>query len=213
MGIMFRTPDILSDITKQSHYDEVDNYHDERIEVQKTEVKLLRELYRMVDEGVPLSQTQLMNRANVTSGTVKYYDYIFKDMVDMFCLFYPASKTKRKNSKFQKAKELLDKHDIRDFDTLSNKAIKEIIDLALTADINNDKYALLVDGLYKSGIVDETFNDKAYMPTEAAFSFLGQRYIHPDFEGLDINGMEKLVFEKYKRVQELKAECDRMKAE
>lgn len=235
MGIMFRTPDILSDITKQSHYDELDNYHDESIEVQKTEVKLLRTLYRMIEEKVPLSQTQLMKRANpkkdkddksvslsqeqlmnrvkATNGTVKYYDYIFKDMVDMLCLFNPAPKRKSVSPNYQEAKKLLDKNDIHDFDTLQSKAFQEIIALALTAGMGNDKYAALVDDLHNSGIVNKTFNEKAVMPTEAAFSFLGQRYIHPDFVSLDINEMKRLVFEKYKKVQELKAEYDRLKAE
>ncbi len=211
MSIMFRTPELLSDITKQSHYDEVDNYHDESIEVQKTEVKLLKTLNRMVEEGVPLSQTQLMRRTGTTSGTVGYYDYIFKDVIDMLCLFYPASPTKTsRNPRFQEAKALMDKHDIHDFETLEKKVIEAIFGPIING---NDELALLADDLCEKGVVNEIFRKKAFEPLDAMFSFLGQRFIHPDFESLDINEMGKKVYEKYLKVQELKAEYDRLKAE
>lgn len=211
MAIMFRTPDILSDITKQSHYDEQGNYSKEIREVLTTEVKLLKILNRMVKEGVPLSQTKLKNRAGVTPGTVNHYDYIFKDVIDMYCLFYPAApKRKTQNPKFQEAEMLMNKYNIHDFDALEKGAIKNMI---LNIALKNDKLAILADDLYDKGIVNETFNEKAPMPSEAIFSFMAQRYIHPDFESLDINGMRKKVYEKYQKVQELKAEYNRLKAD
>lgn len=215
MAVMFKTPDILDDITRTTHYNEDNEYQEETLDVPTNEVKLIKELDRMVSEGIPLSQTQLMRRTGLTGGTLRYYDYIFNDMIEMLGLFYPVEGTSKvkESPKYQEAKELLDKHEIHDFDTLQNKVLEEIIAIALTAGMGNDKYAAFVDDLYNSGIVNKTFNDKAYTPTEAVCSFLGQRYIHPDFVSLDINEMGKRVYEKYLTVQELKAEYDRLKVE
>lgn len=215
MAVMFKTPDILDDITRTTHYNEDNEYQEETLDVPTNEVKLIKELDRMVSGGIPLSQTQLMRRTGLTGGTLRHYDYIFNDMIEMLGLFYPVEGTSKvkESPKYQEAKELLDKHEIHDFDTLQNKVLEEIIAIALTAGMGNDKYAAFVDDLYNSGIVNKTFNDKAYTPTEAVCSFLGQRYIHPDFVSLDINEMGKRVYEKYLTVQELKVEYDRLKAE
>lgn len=211
MAVMFRTPDILGDITRTTHYDG-DEYREESLEVPTNEVKLIKELGRMVSEGIPLSQTQLIRRTGLTGGTLEYYDYIFKDTMEMLGLFYPVEETSKvkESSKYKEAKALLEKNDIHDFYTLQNKVSKKIMDIILGSD---DSFAFFVDGLYKNGMVSETFHKKALEPSEAVFSFLGQRYIHPDFVSLDINEMGNFVFEKYKRVQELKAEYNRLKAE
>lgn len=212
MAVMFRTPDILDDITRMTHYNKEDVYQEETLEVQTNEVKLIKELAKMVDNNIPLSQTQLMRRTGVGEGMLTHYDYIFNDLIEMLGLFYPVEETSKvKDSpKYKEAKALLDKDDIHDFKTLESKVLNGINDLILGPD---DNFAVLIDDLYGSGIVNKTFHEKALEPAQAMFSFLGQRYIHPDFSSLDINGMEKLVFEKYKRVQELKAEYNRLKAE
>ncbi len=212
MTVMFRTPEILDDITRKTHYNEDDVYQEETLEVQTNEVKLIKELDRMVANNIPLSQTQLMKRTGVGKGMLTHYDYIFNDLIEMLGLFYPVEETSKvkESPKYKEAKILLDKGDIHNFDALEAKVLKGIKDLILGAD---DKFAVLIDDLYDSGMVNENFHEKALEPAQAMFSFLGQRYIHRDFVSLDINGMEKLVFEKYKRVQELKAEYNRLKAE
>lgn len=212
MAVMFRTPDILDDITRTTHYNEDNEYQEEALDVPTNEVKLIKELDRMVSEGIPLSQTQLMRRTGLTGGTLRHYEYIFNDMIEMLGLFYPVEETSKvkEGPKYKEAKSLLDKNDIHDFGTLESKVAKKITNLICGVD---DNFAVLIDDLYNSGMVNKSFHEKVLDPAQAMFSFMGQRYIHPDFVSLDINEMGKFVFEKYKRVQELKAEYDRLKAE
>lgn len=213
MAIIFRTPDILANITKQSHYDEQDNYSEKTIEVQKTEVKLLKTLRRMAKSNgeIPISQTQLAKSTDATNGTIKHYDYIFKDVIDMFSLFFHAAPTRvTKNPKFQEAKALMDKYDIHDFDTLLAKANHFMIWDSMPV---QDSFADKVLDLAEKGVVSKEFSDKTIEFLISFMAHVGERGIHKDFTELDINGMDKKVHEKYQKVQELKAEYDRLKAE
>lgn len=212
MAIMFRTPDILGDITRMTHFDETVFRLEEAVEVQTAEAVLVRELDKMVADGIPLSQTQLAKRAGATGSTLKRYDYIFKDVIDMLSLFFPVSKRapKETNPELKAIAEELQKNNITGFESLERETSMKMRSFI---DGIYGEYALLVSGLYEKGLVNETFYKKSMEPSEAQFSFTGQRFIHPDFVNLDINQMGEFVYGKYQKVQELQKEYDRLKAE
>lgn len=212
MAVMYNTPNILDKITRHTHYDG-DEYLDDAKEEQTVQVKIIKMLHEMAG-NVPLSKTKLLKQAGVLKGaTYKRYEHILNDTVEMLRLFYPNEGDDRikESPRYREAKEMLDKDNIHDFAALESRTLEKIYGLAFGS---QDYFASYVYDLYhQNKMVSEAFYKKAMVPTEAICSFMGQRYIHPDFAGLDINEMCSFVYEKYLRVQELKAEYDRLIAD
>lgn len=214
MAVMYNTPNILDKITRHTHYDG-DEYLDEAKEVQTVQVKIIKELHRMVKEKIPLSHTKLLKGAGVpmSKNALDRCKRMCGDAVEMLRLFYPDEGDDRikESPRYREAKEMLDKDNIHDFAALESRTLEKMYGLAFGS---QDYFASYVYDLYhQNKMVSEAFYKKAMVPTEAICSFMGQRYIHPDFAGLDINKMFSFVEQKYLRVQKLKAEYDRLKAE
>lgn len=200
MARLYRTPDVLHDLTRFSkQHDEEGNLlsddRDESIEVRNVEYKLLKTLDKMIAENVTLTQTQLMKRANTYGETRRRYDYIFKDLIEMLNK-YALGKVPKDE----------DEQSIPNFDTLAeetrNKTKRFIMGTfdELTFIFDVPEYNHLAEKVAAAS--------DAYIAFEA-----GDFRIHPDFVGLSINEIFDKISDKYETIQKLQKEYEMLKLE
>lgn len=198
MARLYRTPDVLHDLTRFSKlHDENGNLlpevNKESTEVRNVEYKLLKTLDKMIAENADLTQTQLMKRANTYGETRRRYDYIFKDLIEMLNKYALGKIPKDEDEKY-----------IPNFDTLAvetrqktKRFIMGTFD-ELTFIFDAPKYSALADKVAAAS--------DAYIAFEA-----GDFRIHPDFAGLSINEIFDKISDKYETIQKLRKEYEMLK--
>lgn len=203
MARLYRTPDVLHCITRQSKQHDEEGYllpdnevRETSVEVHNTEYKLLKALDKMLQESdEKITKSKLMKITN-TFGKHRYkYDYIFNDLIEMINKYELHTIPKDNDEK-----------NIPDYEELKTAIGKKTTAFMLGT---FDK----LDFLYDMDDHKELLK-KAEEVMDAYIAFgAGDYHIHPDFIGCTINEIFDLISEKYERIKLLEKIYKELKAE
>lgn len=199
MARLFRTPNILLEEKRPTHYPDGVNYVDTSKMVDTVEIRLLKALTREIIDGKKPSQTRLMMDAGTTGDSAKRYEYIFRDTVDMINMFQLGFTEKPADLK-----------NIPNFDTLEAETMTKTYNF-LNGII--EEFGVLIFDLHDENKISESLFQKVSRVFDAVFSNSEQNKIHKDFAELTINEMFTLVSDKYRHVQELLKEYNELKSQ
>lgn len=194
MAKLYRTPDLLkrTKMVKKEIAKGVNAPNVEYILTTTINTMVKEELDKPAAERKPLTQTNIIKRAGVGNSAIKTYKYIFSDLIPFI-------------NKFQL--EVVPKDDdeknIPSWNTLEKETMDKTYKFVMG--VHDPKWIEIYDDL------DESLQNKIDNFDDAYFGFADGRWIHPDFEGKDINKIFSLISEKYHHVQELKAEYEYLK--